>query len=53
MYNQNVCVRIMETWSSTYAGEFRVFQFLWTNIFARVIREIDTKEIDLSKVKMH
>ena len=51
MYNQNVCVGIMETWSSTYACEFTVF--LWTNIFARDIREIDTKEIDLSKVKMH
>jgi len=25
MYNQNVCVGIMETWSSTYAGEFTVF----------------------------
>jgi hypothetical protein len=43
----------METWSSTYACEFTVFKFLWTNIFARDIREIDTKEIDLSKVKMH
>ena len=53
MYNQNVCVGIMETWSSTYACEFTVFKFLWTNIFARDIREIDTKEIDLSKVKMH
>ena len=53
MYYQNVCVGIMETWSSTYACEFTVFKFLWTNIFARDIREIDTKEIDLSKVKMH
>jgi len=25
MYNQNVCVGIMEIWNSSYAGEFTVF----------------------------
>ena len=44
---------VSELWSSTYACEFTLFKFLWINIFARDIREIDTKEIDLTKVKMH
>jgi hypothetical protein len=30
-----------------------VFQLYHNDQFARVIREIDTKEVDLSKVKMH
>ena len=53
VYNPTVCVGIMVAWSLTYPGKFTFFKFLGTNIYSRVIREFDSKDVDLSKVKMH